>query len=107
MGVVVAAGVVVGETCEIADNVKLYQGVTLGAISFPRDADGNIIRGQKRHPTIEEGVVIYSNVTILGGETVIGENSVVGAGVSILNKKIEPNTIVTVEKPSLKFREAS
>ncbi|MFP6763056.1 MAG: serine acetyltransferase, partial [Planctomycetaceae bacterium] len=52
-------GVVVGETCEIADNVKLYQGVTLGAISFPRDADGNIIRGQKRHPTIEEGVVIY------------------------------------------------
>lgn len=100
-------GVVVGETCEIADNVKLYQGVTLGAISFPRDSDGNIIRGQKRHPTIEEGVVIYSNVTILGGETVIGANSVVGAGVSILNKNIEPNTIVTVEKPTLKFREAS
>lgn len=100
-------GVVVGETTEIADNVKLYQGVTLGAISFPTDADGNIIRGQKRHPTIEQGVVIYSNVTILGGETVIGANSVVGAGVAILNKRIEPNTIVTVEKPNLRFRDAS
>jgi serine O-acetyltransferase len=100
-------GVVVGETSEIANNVKLYQGVTLGAISFPRDADGNIIRGRKRHPTLEEGVVVYSNVTILGGETVIGANSVVGAGVSILNKKIDPNTVVTVEKPTLRFREAS
>lgn len=100
-------GVVIGETCDIANNVKIYQGVTLGAISFPRDSDGNIIRGQKRHPTIEEGVVIYSNVTILGGETIVGANSVVGAGVSILNKKIEPNTVVTVEKPTLRFREAS
>ena len=100
-------GVVIGETCEIANNVKLYQGVTLGAISFPRDEDGNIIRGQKRHPTIEEGVVIYSNATVLGGETVIGANSMIGASVSILNKQIAPNTIVTVEKANLRYREAS
>lgn len=100
-------GVVIGETCEIANNVKLYQGVTLGAISFPRDEEGNIIRGEKRHPTIEEGVVIYSNATVLGGETVIGANSMVGASVSILNKKIAPNTVVTVEKPNLRYREAS
>jgi serine O-acetyltransferase len=100
-------GVVIGETCEIAENVKLYQGVTLGAISFPRDKDGNIIRGKKRHPTIEAGVVIYSNATVLGGETVIGENSMIGASVSILNKKIAPNTVVTVEKPNLRYREAS
>ena len=100
-------GVVVGETCHIAANVKLYQGVTLGAVSFPRDSDGNIIRGQKRHPTLEEGVVIYSNATVLGGETVIGANSVIGASVSIMNKQIAPNTMVTVDKPSLRFREAS
>ncbi len=100
-------GVVIGETTEIADNVKLYQGVTLGAISFPRDADGNIIRGEKRHPTIEEGVVIYSSATVLGGQAVIGANSVIGASVSILNKQIPPSTVVTVEKPTLRFREAS
>ncbi len=99
-------GVVIGETCDIADHVKLYQGVTLGALSFPRDAEGKIIRGQKRHPTIERGVVIYANATILGGDTVIGANSVIGASVS-LNKSVPPNTIVTIDKPSLKFREAS
>ncbi len=97
----------IGETCDIADNVKLYQGVTLGAISFPRDAEGNIIRGKKRHPTIEEGVVIYSNATVLGGETIIGANSMIGASVSIMNKKIASNTLVTVEKANLRYREAS
>lgn len=99
-------GVVIGETTEIAANVKIYQGVTLGALSFPKDSEGNIIRGTKRHPTIEEGVVIYANATILGGTTVIGANSVIGASVS-LNKSVPPNTIVTIDKPSLKFREAS
>lgn len=99
-------GVVIGETTDIAANVKIYQGVTLGALSFPKDDQGNLIRNQKRHPTIEEGVVIYANATILGGETVIGARSVVGASVS-LNKSIPPNTVVTVEKPSLRFREAS
>ena len=99
-------GVVIGETCEIAANVKIYQSVTLGALSFPKDANGNIVRDTKRHPTIEEGVVIYSNATVLGGDTVVGANSVIGAGVS-LTRSVEPNTIVTVEKPSLRFREAS
>ena len=97
-------GVVIGETTDIAANVKLYQGVTLGALSFPRDEQGNIIRGKKRHPTIEEGVVIHANATILGGDTVIGAGSAVGASVS-LTKSIPPNTVVTVEKPSLRFRE--
>ena len=63
-------GVVIGETCDIGKHVKFYQGVTLGALSFPTDADGNMIRGMKRHPTIEDHVVIYANATILGGETV-------------------------------------
>ncbi|NOX56849.1 MAG: serine acetyltransferase [Planctomycetes bacterium] len=99
-------GVVIGETTEIANDVKLYQGVTLGALSFPKDAEGKLIRGKKRHPTIEEGVVIYANATILGGDTVIGHHSVIGASVS-LTKSVPPNTIVTIEKPSLRFREAS
>lgn len=59
-------GVVIGETCEIAESVKIYQGVTLGALSFPKDQDGRLVRGAKRHPTIEQGVVIYANATVLG-----------------------------------------
>lgn len=99
-------GVVIGETCEIAAHVKVYQGVTLGALSFDKDGEGNLVRGKKRHPTIEEGVVVYSNATVLGGDTVVGANSVIGAGVSLTNS-VAPNTIVTLEKPSLRFREAS
>ena len=99
-------GVVIGETTDIADHVKLYQGVTLGALSFPKDEQGNIIRGKKRHPTIESGVVIYANATILGGDTVIGAGSVIGASVS-LNKSVPANTVVTIDKPSLRFRDAS
>lgn len=99
-------GVVIGETCEIAANVKLYQGVTLGALSFPKDEQGNLIRKQKRHPTIEEGVVIYANATVLGGDTIIGANSVIGSSASV-TKSVPPNTVVTIEKPSLRFREAS
>lgn len=97
-------GVVIGETTDIAPHVKVYQGVTLGALSFPKDENGNIIRGRKRHPTIEEGVVIYANATILGGNTVVGAGSVIGASVS-LQRSVPPNTVVTVEQPSLKFRE--
>lgn len=96
-------GVVVGETCEIGANVKLYQGVTLGALSFPKDDFGNILRGRKRHPTLEDDVVVYANATILGGETVIGRNSVIGSSVW-LTSSVAPNTMVTVEKPSLRFR---
>jgi len=100
-------GVVIGETCEIAEHVTLYQGVTLGAVNFPRDEDGNIIRGQKRHPTLEAGVIVYSNASVLGGETVIGAGSIVGAGASVMNRAIPPGTLVTVDKPTLRFREAA
>lgn len=100
-------GVVIGETCEIDEHVTIYQGVTLGAVNFPRDSSGNIIRGKKRHPTIERGVVIYSNASVLGGDTIVGANSMIGAGVTVMSKRIAPGTLVTVEKPNLKFREAS
>lgn len=99
-------GVVIGETCEIAGHVKLYQGVTLGALSFPKDASGKLIRNQKRHPTIERHVVIYANATVLGGQTIVGAESIVGASVS-LTKSVPPRTVVTLEKPSLRFREAA
>lgn len=98
-------GVVIGETTEIAAHVKLYQGVTLGALSFPKDDSGELVRGQKRHPTIQEGVVIYANATVLGGKTVVGAHSIIGASVS-LTQSVPPNTLVTIEKPQLKFREA-
>ena len=68
-------GVVIGETCEIGNHVKIYQGVTLGALSFATDGDGNLVRGHKRHPTIEDRVVIYANATVLGGKTVVGHDS--------------------------------
>jgi serine O-acetyltransferase len=96
-------GVVIGETCDIGRNVKLYQGVTLGALSFPRDASGNIIRGMKRHPTLEDEVVVYANATILGGDTVIGHHSVIGSNVWITHS-VAPRTVVTLEKPSLRIR---
>src|SRR6185436_15384897 len=90
-------GVVIGETCDIGTNVKLYQGVTLGALSFPRDTAGNIIRGMKRHPTLEDEVVVYANATILGGDTVIGSNV-------WLTHSVPPDTAVMLEKPNLRFR---
>jgi serine O-acetyltransferase len=96
-------GVVIGETCDIGRNVKLYQGVTLGALSFPRDAAGNIIRGKKRHPTLEDDVVVYANATILGGETVIGHHAVIGSSVW-LTQGVEPYTVVSLEKPSLRIK---
>jgi serine O-acetyltransferase len=96
-------GVVIGETCDIGKNVKLYQGVTLGALSFPRDASGNIIRGMKRHPTLEDDVVVYANATILGGDTIIGHHAVVGSSVW-LTHGVEPYTVVTLEKPSLRIK---
>lgn len=99
-------GVVVGQTCVIGDHVKLYQGVTLGALSFPTDSDGNIIRGNKRHPTIEDRVVIYANATVLGGETVIGHDSVIGSSVWI-TESVAPRTTVVLEKPRLRMRAES
>lgn len=96
-------GVVIGETCDIGVHVKLYQGVTLGALSFPRDAEGNIIRGKKRHPTLENDVVVYANATILGGDTVIGHHAVIGSNVW-LTHGVDPYTVVMLEKPSLRMR---
>ncbi|WP_407355184.1 serine O-acetyltransferase EpsC [Methanolobus sp. WCC5] len=97
-------GVVIGETCEIGDNVRIYQGVTLGSLSFPKDDTGKIIRGKKRHPTIENDVIIYSNATILGGDTVIGARSVIGGNVWI-TKSVPPDTKVIIEEPRLIFME--
>jgi serine O-acetyltransferase len=83
-------GVVIGATCIIGNNVKLYQGVTLGAKSFPLDADGNPIKGIPRHPILEDNVIVYANATVLGRIT-IGEGCVVGANVWV-TEDMEPNT---------------
>jgi serine O-acetyltransferase len=96
-------GVVIGETCVIGNYVKLYQGVTLGALSFPRDETGKLIRNRKRHPTIEDRVVIYANATILGGDTVIGHDSVIGSSVW-LTRSVAPYSTVVMEEPRLRVR---
>lgn len=83
-------GVVIGATCIIGNNVKLYQGVTLGAKSFPLDADGNPIKGIPRHPILEDDVIVYSNATILGRVT-IGKGCVVGANIWV-TEDMEPMT---------------
>lgn len=92
-------GVVIGETCIIGDNVKLYQGVTLGAKSFEMDADGNPVKGIKRHPNIENNVVIYSGATILGGDTTIGHDSIIGGNVW-LTSSVPPFSRVYNSSPS-------
>lgn len=90
-------GVVIGETCVIGNRVKLYQGVTLGAKSFKLDEDGHPVKGGKRHPTIEDDVVIYAGATILGGNTVIGRGSVIGGNTWII-RSVPPNTLVTLSR---------
>lgn len=94
-------GVVIGETCEIGDHVKLYHGVTLGARSFAKDQAGNLVKGGKRHPKVESGVTVYPNSTILGGETVIGANSTIGANVFLM-ASVPPNSLVTYEEKQLR-----
>ena len=93
-------GVVVGETTLIGDRVKIYQGVTIGALSFAKDEEGQIVRGKKRHPTIEDDVVIYAGATILGGDTVIGKGSVIGGNVW-LTRSVPPHTRVIISEPEL------
>lgn len=95
-------GVVIGETTDIGDDVTLYQGVTLGALNFPRDKQGQVIRKAKRHPTLEKGVCIYAGATILGGDTIIGEHSIVGGNVW-LTESIAPFTRVTINKADLRI----
>ncbi len=99
-------GVVIGETCVIGRNVKLYQGVTLGALSFARDPEtGALVKGVKRHPNVEDDVVIYAGATILGGETVIGKGSEIGGNVW-LKDSVPPNSRVynTPPAPVIKTR---
>ena len=96
-------GVVIGETTEIGDNVKMYQGVTLGALSFPKDEKGHIIKGRKRHPTIGNNVVIYSGATLLGADAVIGDNVVIGGNVWITSP-VPSNTRITIAQPEQNIR---
>jgi len=95
-------GVVVGETTIIGNNVKLYQGTTLGALSFPKDERGRIIKGGKRHPTIEDNVTIYAEATILGDVT-IGSNSIIGGNVWI-KESVPPGVTVATANPDLVYK---
>ena len=97
-----ATGVVIGETTQIGDKVKIYQGVTLGAKSFPKDQRGRVIRNYKRHPTIEDNVTIYPNATILGGDTVIGKGVTVGGNVYI-TESVAAGCWVKQEDPKLQL----
>lgn len=92
-------GVVIGETTIIGTNVRIYQGVTLGALSLPRNA-GEKLRHKKRHPTIEDDVIIYSNTTILGGDTIIGKGSVIGGNIW-LTESVDAGTKVLLKRPEL------
>ncbi len=93
-------GVVIGETCVIGRNVKLYQGVTLGALSFDRDpTTGALVKGVKRHPNVEDNVVVYAGATILGGTTVIGHDSEIGGNVW-LKDSVPPNSRVYNKPPA-------
>lgn len=94
-------GVVIGETTVIGNNVKIYQGVTLGALA---PAFGQRLRGQKRHPTLEDDVTIYAGATILGGDTVIGKGALIGGNVFITSS-VPPLNQVTSEPPTLKYRD--
>ena len=90
-------GVVIGETAVLGDGVKIYQGVTLGALSFPKDACGMIIKGAKRHPSIGDRVTIYSGATILG-DIFIGDKSIIGGNVW-LTESTSPGTKISIEQP--------
>jgi len=95
-------GVVIGETTVIGDNVKIYQGVTLGALSFPKDERGRIIKGGKRHPAIEDNVTIYAEATILG-DIVIGKGAIVGGNVW-LKESVPPGVTVSMANPELVYK---
>ena len=92
-------GVVIGETTVIGRNVRLYQGVTLGGLSFDKDANGALVKGLKRHPNIEDNVVIYANATILGGDTTIGHDSEIGGNVWI-KESVPPYSRVYNKPPA-------
>jgi len=95
-------GVVIGETAVIGSHVKIYQGVTLGALSFPQDERGQIIRGQKRHPTLEDDVTVYAEATLLGDIT-IGKGSVIGGNVWI-RESVPAGIMVAISKPEARYK---
>lgn len=95
-------GIVVGETTVIGDNVKIYQGVTLGALST---RGGQDLRGKRRHPTIEDNVTIYAGASVLGGDTVIGRDSVIGSN-AFITKSICPCTTVSIKNQELQYKES-
>ena len=95
-------GVVIGSTSIIGKNVKLFQGVTLGAKSFPLDENGNPVKGIPRHPIVEDNVIIYSNATILGRIT-IGHDSVIGGNVWVINDLIPYSKVVQTKNKSTEF----
>lgn len=93
-------GIVIGETAVVGNHVKIYQGVTLGALYFPRDEEGMMVRKTKRHPTVEDHVVLYANATVLGGETVIGHHSVIGSNAWVTDS-IDPYSKVLYQTESI------
>ena len=97
-------GVVIGETTVIGRNVRLYQGVTLGGLSFEKDANGALVKGLKRHPNIEDNVVIYANATILGGETTVGHDSEIGGSVWLISS-VPPYSRVYNKPPAPTIRQ--
>lgn len=94
-------GIVIGQTCEIGKNVKIYQGVTLGALSL---REGHALHGVKRHPTIEDDVTIYSGASIFGGATIIGKNTTIGSN-AFITKSVDPNMMVTIKETRKKKME--
>jgi serine O-acetyltransferase len=96
-------GVVIGETTEIGHNVTIYQGVTLGGYRFKKDAEGNLLRGYKRHPTVGDDVTIYAGATILGGDTVVGARTVIGGSVW-LTHSVPADAVVTMPEPDLRYK---
>ena len=95
-------GVVIGETAVIGSRVKIYQGVTLGALSFPKDERGRIIKGHKRHPTLEDDVTVYAEATILG-DIMIGKGAVIGGNVWI-RESVPSGTMVAITKPEALYK---
>ena len=97
-------GVVIGETAQIGKHVKMYQGVSLGAKSFPLDENGLPVKHIKRHPTVEDNVVLYANAVVFGGDTVIGKDSTLGGGVCVM-ESVPPGSLVLSGRPDLKIKQ--
>jgi serine O-acetyltransferase len=97
-----ATGVVIGATTHIGARVRVYQGVTLGALSLKRDASGRVVGAAKRHPTVEDDVTIYAGATVLGGDTVLGKGSVIG-GATFLTASVPPGSRVALDPPKLRI----